>query len=293
MRSALFVAALLLGSSCGGSRDSAPDAGSPPPDGRTEGDAALPPADARSPSADASHDAEPFVLRCDGRDDEVLVELGDVLSEPAPLTVELWFRVAPVPGPSEPKTLLLHGDRRPDPTPYRKDLSIRTIDGYSAERVVGASVAYADAEPVDDDSEPGGAHGSNWQEPLDERWHHFAMTVRPGAPFPDIFFDGRKKPGSAGPDDRLFDVHPTQLVVCGVPETLETVEDRHEGSVDMVRVSSGIRYDDDFTVPTALSPDEDTIVLLDFDDRSIVDRSPHRFEVRVGGDPELVAGRPR
>jgi hypothetical protein len=112
------------------------------------------------------------------------------------------------------------------------------------------------------------------EEPPDERWRHLAMTYE-GKQLV-FFLDGERvaDTSSAGITDNGRDLH-----VGADPGMFVDPELHFTGFIDDVRLSSTVRYRGKFKPPGRVIYDDDTVVLLD-------------FEESVGTHPVVMAKKP-
>jgi hypothetical protein len=144
---------------------------------------------------------------------------------------------------------------------------------------------------------------------LDGAWHHLAVARRRSDGYLWMFIDGMLAAEGDGPDGDVSypdDGVPTDN--CGGPcvesdPFIVIAAEKHDagaqypsfaGFVDELRLSSGLRYQADFAVPTEpFEPDAETVALYHFDEGSgttVTDQSgavggPSDGYLVVGGDP--------
>jgi hypothetical protein len=123
-----------------------------------------------------------------------------------------------------------------------------------------------------------------------EKWTHVAITwdgavVR-------MFVDGKIAPGSEAIEAPGLNITDSTFKV-GRRERGDETHSIFDGLVDEVRLSTGLRYTGDYTVPEgAFEPDADTVALYHFDEvvgaDTITDFSKNGIDGRLAGNAVLV-----
>ena len=203
------------------------------------------------------------VLELDGRGDAALVEAETYDLPDGPLTLEVWFQ----------------GDRFDG----RTGLATRTEDSEfgifvsdgTPDFSVHLDAAYATVRGAPGTLEPG-------------RWHHLA-GVFDGSEM-RLYLDGRRLASIPASGVRTRNRLP--FVVGGDVTRRGEATSCFDGRIDSVRLSRVARYDGEVFEPTrSWAADEDTVLLLDFDDRTgpwSWDRSSSGAHPRMTGDASLV-----
>lgn len=122
------------------------------------------------------------------------------------------------------------------------------------------------------------------QAPLEQgKWHHVAGMVASGGT--RLYINGKlvaegNKPGI------LEVAEPDLGIGCAYSEAVPAATERFSGAIDDVRLSKTLRYNADFEPPLGpFVPDEQTHVLVDFEDDTFKDLSANKFNCSWTGAP--------
>jgi hypothetical protein len=202
------------------------------------------------------------------------------------LTVELWFRPDTLADFGTPPEYLLSAHREGDGrTDQNTDLSVSIRDGRTDRLAYFHVRRRADGTCSNVTGTPAS------RQPLTSgRWVHLAASFEhdaEGRIATQTFLDGQRVSSGVGATLDEPCVAPLELTLCQGVTPTGIFTRPFIGAIDDVRVSRGVRYTDPF-VPAPATADDQTLLLLRFDDGVIDDQGPNRVRASSIGSPEFV-----
>jgi hypothetical protein len=231
-------------------------------------------------------------LLCNGQPDRdgvlpgVRLPVAGLFDDVQALTVELWFRPDTLADFGAPPEYILSAHREGDGrTDQNTDLSVSIRDGRTDR------LAYFHVRQRDDGdcSSVGGSTASR-QPLVPGRWVHLAASFErdaDGSLATHTFLDGQRVSSNVTGSREEPCVAPLELTLCQGVTPSGIFTRPFIGAIDDVRVSRGVRYTDPF-VPAPATADDQTLLLLRFDDGVIDDQGPNHVRASSIGSPEFV-----